>query len=162
MLYVSDHVLILTCFSSILCRYHPVRKAHVAVGSSKGAVVLYDTHTKKNLYQCPQAHATICSDISMSQTYPDYIYSVGYDCIINIFDTRVKMVAQQIKSNYPFQTIATSDCGNYFCTGNIKGFVYGYDIRNLLEPLQTKKVNDRKINRIAFVPQGAEKTRVSI
>ncbi|XP_053695698.1 uncharacterized protein LOC128743195 [Sabethes cyaneus] len=138
-------------------RFHPTKRFLLSVASYNGAVVLYDTQTKKIVFNQTEAHSAPCRDIAMTASNPDALFSVGYDNIINIFDTRKKAVASQISSNYPFESLALSDCGGYFCAGNLKGCIYGYDMRNLSTPLKTSAVHDSIVTSIAFVPKTLEK-----
>lgn len=138
-------------------RFHPTKRFLLSVASYNGSVMLYDTQTKKIAFNQQDAHGAPCRDIAMTATSPDALYSVGYDNVINIFDTRKKLTASQISSNYPFESLAISECGGYFCAGNLKGFIYGYDMRNLAEPLNTCKVHDSIVNSIVFVPKPAER-----
>ncbi|XP_055632188.1 uncharacterized protein LOC129772525 [Toxorhynchites rutilus septentrionalis] len=138
-------------------RFHPTRRFLMAVASYNGSVVLYDTQSKKVAFSQSEAHSAPCRDIGMTSNCPDALFTVGYDNVINIFDTRKKLTASQIRSNYPFESIAVSECGGFFCVGNLKGFVSGYDMRNLAEPLKTSKIHDNIVNSIAFVPKPSEK-----
>ncbi|XP_039452747.1 uncharacterized protein LOC120431698 [Culex pipiens pallens] len=137
-------------------RFHPTKRFLLSVASYNGSVMLYDTQTKKIAFNQQDAHGAPCRDIAMTATNPDVIYSAGYDNVINIFDTRKKITASQIRSNYPFESLAISECGGYFCAGNLKGFIYGYDMRNLAEPINTCKVHDSIVNSLVFVPKPVE------
>lgn len=138
-------------------RFHPTKRFLLSVASYNGSVMLYDTQTKKIAFNQQDAHGAPCRDIAMTATNPDALFSVGYDNVINIFDTRKKITASQIRSNYPFESLAISECGGYFCAGNLKGFIYGYDMRNLKEPIKTNKVHDSIVNSIVFVPKPLER-----
>lgn len=138
-------------------RFHPTKRFLLSVASYNGSVMLYDTQTKKIAFNQQDAHGAPCRDIGMTAAAPDALYSVGYDNVINIFDTRKKLTASQIRSNYPFESLAISECGGYFCAGNLKGYIYGYDMRNLSEPIRTSKVHDSIVNSIVFVPKPVER-----
>ncbi|XP_055541761.1 uncharacterized protein LOC129727710 [Wyeomyia smithii] len=138
-------------------RFHPTKRFLLSVASYNGAVVLFDTQTKKIVFNQSEAHAAPCRDIAMTASNPDALFSAGYDNVINIFDTRKKAVASQISSNYPFESLALSECGGYFCAGNLKGCVYGYDMRNLSKPLKTSALHESIVTSIAFVPKPLEK-----
>ncbi|XP_053673773.1 uncharacterized protein LOC128724034 [Anopheles nili] len=138
--------------NTIKARFHPTKRFSMAVASYNGAVLLYDTQSKKTIFSQTMAHGAPCRDIAMVDTYPDYLFSVGYDSVINIFDTRRKEKASQIQSNYPFESLAIAENGHHFAVGNLKGFVYGYDLRSLKEPLNMQKIHQSSVNSIAFVP----------
>ncbi|XP_058815611.1 uncharacterized protein LOC131679074 [Topomyia yanbarensis] len=137
-------------------RFHPTRRFILSVASYNGSVMVYDTQAKKIAFNQPDAHNAPCRDIAMIASCPDNLFSVGYDNVINIFDTRKKSITWQINSNYPFESLAVSECGGYFCVGNLKGCVYGYDLRNLSAPLTTNAIHDSIVNSIAFVPKRVE------
>lgn len=125
--------------------------------------MLYDTHTKKIVFNQTEAHSAPCRDIAMTDTNGDLLYSVGYDNLINIFDTRKKSPASQISANYPFESLDVSQCGGYFAVGNLKGHIYAYDIRNLAEPVKVAKVHDSIVNSVSFILKSnvEERSRVS-
>uniref|UniRef100_A0A182W7T2 Uncharacterized protein n=1 Tax=Anopheles minimus TaxID=112268 RepID=A0A182W7T2_9DIPT len=142
--------------NTVKARFHPTKRFSMAVASYNGTVLLYDTQTKKTLFSQNSAHAAPCRDIAMVETHPDCLFSVGYDNVINIFDTRKKQTASQIQSNYPFESLAIAEDGIHFAVGNLKGYVYGYDLRNLKDPLNMQKIHQSCVNNIAFVPQPRE------
>ncbi|XP_062546328.1 uncharacterized protein LOC134212456 [Armigeres subalbatus] len=138
-------------------RFHPLKRFLLSVASYKGSVMLYDTQSKKIVFNQTEAHTEPCRDIAMTATNSDLLFTVGYDNLINIYDTRKKQSSTQIRSNYPFESLDVSDCGGYFAVGNLKGQIYCYDIRNLAEPLKTAKIHDSRVNSISFVPKSVEK-----
>ncbi|XP_050086483.1 uncharacterized protein LOC126571742 [Anopheles aquasalis] len=139
--------------NTIKARFHPTKRSMLAMASYNGAIVQYDTQTKKPVFSQPTAHSAPCRDLAMVETYPDYLFSVGYDCVINIFDVRCKQPASQVQSNYPFESLAIANDGHRFAVGNLKGYVYGYDLRSLRDPLNMQKLHQSNVNSLAFVPQ---------
>ncbi|KFB34940.1 AGAP007817-PA-like protein [Anopheles sinensis] len=137
-------------------RFHPSKRFHMAVASDKGAVVLYDSQAKKTMFSQPTAHGAPCRDVGMVESFPDYVFSVGYDSVINVFDTRRKDVAYQIQSNYPFESLAIAEDGHHFAVGNLKGYVYGYDLRNLKQPLNMKQIHQSNVTSLTFVPKAKD------
>ncbi|XP_050077152.1 uncharacterized protein LOC126564215 [Anopheles maculipalpis] len=142
--------------NTVKARFHPTKRFSLAIASYKGAVLLYDTQAKKTLFSQTAVHAAPCRDIAMIETNPDYLFSVGYDNVINIFDTRRKETASQIHSNYPFESLAIAEDGIHLAVGNLKGYVYGYDLRHLKDPLNMQKIHQSCVNSLAFVPQARE------
>uniref|UniRef100_A0A182SW10 Uncharacterized protein n=1 Tax=Anopheles maculatus TaxID=74869 RepID=A0A182SW10_9DIPT len=142
--------------NTVKARFHPTKRFSLAIASYNGAVLLYDTQAKKTLFSQASAHAAPCRDIAMVESHPDYLFSVGYDNVINIFDTRRKETASQIQSNYPFESLAIAEDGIHLAVGNLKGYVYGYDLRNLKDPLNMQKIHQSCVNSLAFVPQARE------
>uniref|UniRef100_A0A182P0F2 Uncharacterized protein n=1 Tax=Anopheles epiroticus TaxID=199890 RepID=A0A182P0F2_9DIPT len=142
--------------NTVKARFHPIKRFSLAIASHSGSVLLYDTQTKKTIFSQTSAHGGPCRDVAMVETYPDYLFSVGYDSTINIYDTRRKETASQIQSNYPFESLAIAEDGIHFAVGNLKGFLYGYDLRNLKDPLNMQKIHQSCVNSIAFVPQSRE------
>lgn len=138
-------------------RFHPLKRFLLSVASYKGSVMLYDTQSKKIVFNQTEAHSEPCRDIAMTASNSDLLFTVGYDNLINIYDTRKKQSATKIRSNYPFESLDVSECGGYFAVGNLKGQIYCYDMRSLGEPLKTAKVHDSRVNSISFVPKTAEK-----
>nr|XP_029729417.1 protein NEDD1 [Aedes albopictus] len=138
-------------------RFHPLKRFLLSVASYKGSVMLYDTQSKKIIFNQTEAHSEPCRDVAMTASNSDLLFTVGYDNLINIYDTRKKQSATKIRSNYPFESLDVSECGGYFAVGNLKGQIYCYDIRSLAEPLKTVKAHDSRVNSIAFVPKTAEK-----
>lgn len=57
-----------------------------------------------------------------------------------------------LKYAHPLSSVALSECGNYFCVGNLKGEVISYDLRNTKSYLNAQKVHNSAVNRISFVP----------
>ncbi|EAA12708.4 AGAP007817-PA [Anopheles gambiae str. PEST] len=142
--------------NTVKARFHPTKRFSMAIASYNGAVLLYDTQSKKTIFSQTTAHAAPCRDVGMVESYPDYLFSVGYDNVINIFDTRRKATASQIQSNYPFESLAIAEDGIHLAVGNLKGYVYGYDLRNLKDPLNMQKIHQSCVNSISFVPQPRE------
>lgn len=141
--------------SSTLARFHPTKKFHLAIASNKGSVTIFDFTAKKKSFHF-EAHAAPCRDVCMSPVHPDCLVTVGYDTLINIFDTRKKSLSLQIRHEYPFSTISLSDCGLFCCAGNLKGEIIGYDFRNLKNALSISKVHEGAIERVAFVPSDSK------
>lgn len=141
--------------SSTLARFHPTKKFHLAIASNKGSVTIFDFTAKRKSFHY-EAHAAPCRDVCMSPVHPDCLVTVGYDSIINIFDTRKKSLSMEIKHDHPFSTISLSDCGLFCCAGNLKGEIIGYDFRNLKKLLSVRKVHEGSIERIAFVPNDSK------
>ncbi|XP_035775258.1 uncharacterized protein LOC118457634 [Anopheles albimanus] len=139
--------------NTIKARFHPTKRSILAMASCNGAIMQYDTQTKKPVFSQLTAHSAPCRDLAMVETYPDYLFSVGYDSVINIFDVRGKQPAMQVQSNYPFESLAIANDGHRFAVGNLKGYVYGYDLRNLRDPLNMQKLHQSNVNSLAFVPQ---------
>uniref|UniRef100_A0A182MZE6 Protein NEDD1 n=1 Tax=Anopheles dirus TaxID=7168 RepID=A0A182MZE6_9DIPT len=142
--------------NTVKTRFHPTKRFALAVASYNGPVLLYDTQTKKTIFSQPNAHGAPCRDVAMVEAYPDYLLSVGYDNVINIFDTRHKQTASQIQSNYPFESLAIAEDGQHFAVGNLKGYVYGYDLRQLKEPLNMQKLHQSTVYGVSFVPQASQ------
>ncbi|XP_058815613.1 uncharacterized protein LOC131679075 [Topomyia yanbarensis] len=145
-------------------RFHPTNLFLLSVASKTGAVMMYDTESKKITYIQLDAHGTSCREIIMAASRPDTLFSIGYDNVMNIFDTRKKLIASQISSRFSFESLAVSECGGFFCTGNRNGEVYGYDMRYLVEPIKIKAIHTGVVNSIAFVPKPIrrEKSRLSL
>uniref|UniRef100_A0A182K6N2 Uncharacterized protein n=1 Tax=Anopheles christyi TaxID=43041 RepID=A0A182K6N2_9DIPT len=142
--------------NTVKARFHPTKRFSMAIASYNGAVMLYDTQAKKTIFSQTSAHAAPCRDVGMVESFPDYLLSVGYDNVINIFDTRRKETASHIQSNYPFESLAMAEDGIHLAVGNLKGYVYGYDLRNLKDPLNMQKIHQSCVNSIAFVPQSRD------
>lgn len=138
--------------NSILSRFHPTKKYNLSVASYKGTVTIYDVNMKKKTFQLLNCHKAPCKDLCQSIALPDCLISVGYDCFINVFDTRKKTQPIQLKYAHPLSSVALSECGNYFCVGNLKGEVISYDLRNPKSYLNSQKIHSSAINRISFVP----------
>ena len=109
-------------------------------------------HAKRKLFHATDAHAAQCRDLCMSPANPDTLISVGYDCVINIFDTRRKVKPVQLIYCHPLSTVGASECGTYFCVGNLKGELTTYDIRNTKLFLTSKKIHECAVTRVAFAP----------
>ncbi|XP_011290913.2 protein NEDD1 [Musca domestica] len=138
--------------NSTLARFHPTKRFQLSIASYKGAVTIYDVHTKRKVFHAADAHGAQCRDLCMSPASPDTLISVGYDCVINIFDTRRKVKPLQLAYCHPLSTVAASECGNYMCVGNLKGELTTYDLRNTKAYLSSKKIHDVGVTRVAFVP----------
>lgn len=140
-------------FPSIV-RFHPTRKLRLAVGALSGDMAFFDLHTKRKLFNNSDLKYPI-SDICMPVNDPNIILSVGYDTFISVFDIREKRLTNRFKQNFGINTIASSDCGNYIATGDLRGSVYSYDTRFMDQPLIQKQVHDNKITRVTFVPKSS-------
>ncbi|XP_036328949.1 uncharacterized protein LOC118741180 [Rhagoletis pomonella] len=138
--------------NSTLARFHPSKRFQLSVASFKGAVTVYDLQTKRKIFNLSDAHASPCRDLCMSPATPDTLISVGYDCIVNVFDTRRRTPQIKLNHPHPLSTVAMSSCGTYICVGNLKGELISYDIRSVKKCLATKKVHDCSITRLSFVP----------
>ncbi|XP_037816858.1 protein NEDD1 [Lucilia sericata] len=142
--------------NSTLARFHPTKRFQLSIASYKGAVTIYDVHSKRKLFHATDAHGAQCRDLCMSPANPDTLISVGYDCVINIFDTRRKVKPVQLIYCHPLSTVAASECGTYFCVGNLKGELTTYDMRNTKVFLASKKIHDCGVTRVAFAPVAAD------
>ncbi|TMW54504.1 hypothetical protein DOY81_000496 [Sarcophaga bullata] len=142
--------------NSTLARFHPTKRFQLSIASYKGAVTIYDVHAKRKLFHATDAHAAQCRDLCMSPANPDTLISVGYDCVINIFDTRRKVKPVQLIYCHPLSTVAASECGTYFCVGNLKGELTTYDIRNTKLFLKSKKIHECAVTRVAFAPSAGD------
>ncbi|KAM7354269.1 WD repeat-containing protein Grip71 [Cochliomyia hominivorax] len=142
--------------NSTLARFHPTKRFQLSIASYKGAVTIYEVHSKRKLFHATDAHGAQCRDLCMSPANPDTLISVGYDCVINIFDTRRKVKPVQLIYCHPLSTVAASECGTYFCVGNLKGELTTYDMRNTKVFLTSKKIHDCGVTRVAFAPVAAD------
>lgn len=134
-----------------MVRFHPVREFVLAIGSYEGGITIFDTQTKKKLYVDESAHGAPVRDISMFESQ-DVFVSCGYDSKINVYDLRRQAIVQQHKQAHPMSTVCVSSCGKFCVAGNLKGDVISYDFRSMKEPLNTKRVHDSAVVRVAFVP----------
>lgn len=138
--------------NSTLARFHPTKRFHLSVASYTGSVYIYDMQSKRRIFRTTDSHGAPCRDLCTSPSNPDILLSVGYDCILNIFDIRRKLSPQQIRSNHPLSSVCISECGKYCVTGNLKGELISYDLRNLKECLECSLVHDSAVVRVGFVP----------
>lgn len=89
--------------------------------------------------------------------------SCGYDCNINVFDTRKRLMVQQWPQPHPMATVAVTSCGLYAVAGNLKGDIVSFDFRNMKEPLDTKlQAHNEPVVRVAFVPNAVESSSSTI
>ncbi|XP_017859886.1 PREDICTED: uncharacterized protein LOC108611648 [Drosophila arizonae] len=150
---------------STLARFHPSKRFHLAIASYKGAVSVYDVQSKRNILNLSEAHDAPCRDVSMCSTQPSLLVSVGYDCKINIFDIRrnkAQSSSGRLTYSHPLSTVALSECGTYFCAGNLKGELIAYDMRSTKAPLAVRPVHEGcAVSRVAFVPMPTEEQQSS-
>lgn len=135
-----------------MIRFHPTKRFHLAAASYLGTVTIYDIQSKRAIFQEKAAHSAPCRDVSMSMASPDIIFSCGYDCKINVYDSRKRTLVQQANNPYPLACVSVSPCGNFLCTGNLKGDITSFDFRNLKEPLDSKRVHEAGVIRVSFIP----------
>ncbi|KAH8409363.1 hypothetical protein KR222_001789 [Zaprionus bogoriensis] len=150
---------------STLARFHPCMRFHLAVASYTGTVTVYEMQTKRKIYNINDAHSAPCRDVSMCRSQPSLLVSVGYDCKINIFDIRRNKAQSslgRLSYSHPLSTVALSECGTYFCAGNLKGELISYDIRSTKVPLAVRPVHEGcAVSRVAFVPIPVEEQHSS-
>ncbi|XP_030555033.1 uncharacterized protein LOC115758492 [Drosophila novamexicana] len=150
---------------STLARFHPSKRFHLAVASYKGTVSVYDVQSKRTIFNIDDAHDAPCRDVSMCSSQPSLLVSVGYDCIINIFDIRrnkAQSSSGRLAYSHPMSTVALSECGTYFCAGNLKGELIAYDMRSTKAPLAVRSVHEGcAVTRVAFVPMPTEEQQSS-
>lgn len=142
---IRNLITILFSCSSTLARFHPSKRFHLAIASYKGAVSVYDVQSKRNILNLSEAHDAPCRDVSMCSTQPSLLVSVGYDCKINIFDIRrnkAQSSSGRLTYSHPLSTVALSECGTYFCAGNLKGELIAYDMRSTKAPLAVRPVHE--------------------
>ncbi|XP_037960723.1 uncharacterized protein LOC119689864 [Teleopsis dalmanni] len=139
-----------------VARFHPKKRSILAAASFKGTIIVYDTQVKRKTIHCLDAHKAPCRDLSIPKNDPDTMLTVGYDCTINIFDFRYKSPSSSVVCSHPLSTVATSDCGKFFCVGSLKGEVSCYDMRNFKTHITSKLLHDSSVERVAFVPPGNE------
>lgn len=137
---------------STIVRFHPSKRFSLAVASYYGAVTMFDIQTKKKLFFDKTAHSSPTRDIAMSVSSSDVFMSCGFDCNINIYDLRKRSMVQQYTQPHPMSTVAMSTCGAFCVAGNLKGDIMSYDFRNMKAPLDTRRVHDGSVIRVAFVP----------
>lgn len=145
-----------------MVRFHPARKFALAIGSYEGAITMLDIQTKKKLFFDKTAHDAPIRDISMFESSQDLFISCGYDCNINVFDLRKRTVVQQHKQPHPMSTVCVSSCGTFCVAGNLKGDVISYDFRSMKEPLDTKRLHDSAVVRVAFVPSITSTSNITL
>ncbi|XP_034099491.1 uncharacterized protein LOC117564717 [Drosophila albomicans] len=150
---------------STLARFHPRKRFHLAVASYKGAVSVYDLQSKRTIFHLSDAHSAPCRDVSMCSSQSSLLVSVGYDCNINVFDIRrnkAQSSSGRLNYTHPLSTVALSECGTYFCAGNLKGELITYDMRSTRAPLAVRAVHDGSaVTRVAFMPTPAEEQQSS-
>lgn len=98
------------------------------------------------------AHKAPARDISMCSAAPDTFVSCGFDCQINVYDTRKRSIVQRHTQPSPLSTVCMSACGTHCIVGNLKGELTSFDFRNMSAPLATKRVHDGAVVRVAFIP----------
>lgn len=124
--------------------------------SYNGHIHVYDTQAKKKVFT-HMAHQAPCRDLAMSPVNDNCLVTVGYDHLINLFDTRTKIASIQLSTPHPLSAVAVSPCGSYCCVGNLKGQLLAYDFRHLKEPLiQTKNNHSSFVKRVEFLPTTEE------
>ncbi|XP_032598372.2 uncharacterized protein LOC116806258 [Drosophila grimshawi] len=150
---------------STLARFHPSKRFHLGVASFKGTVTVYDVQAKRSIFHLEDAHDAPCRDVSMCSGQPSLLVTVGYDCKINIFDIRrnkAQAPSGRLEYTHPMSTVALSECGTYFCAGNLKGELVSYDMRSTKAPLAVRSVHDGcAVTRCAFVPTPTEEQQSS-
>ncbi|ALC39988.1 Grip71 [Drosophila busckii] len=150
---------------SFLARFHPSKRFQLAIASFKGAVTVHDVQLKRSIFHIENAHESPCRDVGMCSSQPSLLVSVGYDCKINIFDIRrnkAQSSTGRLSYSHPLSTVALSECGTYFCAGNLKGELISYDMRSTKAPLALRSVHDGcAVMRVAFVPIPAEEQQSS-
>lgn len=108
--------------SSTLARFHPTKRFHMGVASYLSSVTVLDVQSKKAIFKQTRAHSdSPCSDICWSPIDPNQLISVGYDCKLNIYDIRQKLIVHQIKDTSPLSSASISSCGLFSCTGSLRG-----------------------------------------
>lgn len=85
----------------------------------------------------------------------DVFVSCGFDCQINVYDTRKRSIVHRYTQPSPLSTICVSACGTYCVTGNLKGEISSFDFRNMSNALETKRSHDSSVVRVAFIPSNA-------
>lgn len=124
--------------------------------SYNGHIHIYDTQAKKKVFS-HMGHQAPCRDLAMSPVNENCLVSVGYDHLINLFDTRSKIASIQLSTSHPLSAVAISPCGSYCCVGNLKGQLLAYDFRQLKDPLiQTRNNHSGFVKRVEFLPTTEE------
>lgn len=113
---------------------------------------MLDIQTKKKIFYDKSAHNAPIRDIAMCDTSSDVFASSSYDCNIKVFDLRSRSAVQKYQQEHPMSTLCISSCGTFLVAGNLKGDVISYDFRSMNEPLNTTRVHDSAVIRVAFVP----------
>lgn len=139
-------------FSSTLVRFHPVRKFALAIGAYEGGITMLDIQTKKRLFSDQSAHEAPIRDICMFESSQDVFVSCSLDCNIKVFDLRRRAMIHKYRQTHPMSTVCVSPCGTFCVAGNLKGEVISYDFRTMKEPLDTKRVHESSVVRVAFIP----------
>lgn len=148
--------------NSCLARFHPTKRFHLSIASLGGSVTVYDIQSKKIHFQMKDAHSAPCKDLCVPQEVPDRLFTVGYDNVVNIYDTRKKNFGMKISGNTPFSSISSTACGTLFVIGTLRGEIISYDIRNLKTHLEFAKPHDKEINRlILYSTEAAGSTEYS-
>lgn len=128
-------------------------------------VTVMDSQSKRTIFQDKQAHRSApCSDISWTNGSRDTLVTVGYDCMMNVYDMRTRSATSCIKNPHPFSTVATSSCGTYCVAGNLKGDIFSYDFRNFKSALTSNRAHDGIVVRVGFIPttDGKNKSETSV
>lgn len=127
-----------------------MREFTLAIGSDQGGITMYDTQTKQKLFYDEKAHQASVRDISMFES-PDVFVSCSYDSKINVYDLRTDSIVQQHKQDYPLSCVCVTSCGKSCVAGNLKGDIIAFDFRNLKDALNTKRIYNSAVTRVAFI-----------
>lgn len=114
------------------------------------------------IFSDSSAHKAPVRDISLYTASQDTFVSCGYDCHINVYDTRKRssIVSQHVMPN-PLSTISVSACGTYCVVGDLKGEVASLDFRNMGKILHTTRAHDSPVVRVAFISSNVAELNLS-
>lgn len=141
--------------SSTIIKFHPTKRFQLAVASYLGRVSIYDAQVRKKIFHLEKAHTSPCRDVAVSSVNDACLFSVGFDCYINIYDTRKKTIAQQLKTEHPLSAIALSPTSPECVVGNLKGELLMFDVRRMSEAFTKVQAHESLVTRLAFVPPEA-------
>lgn len=154
-----------------MIRYHNAKPHVMCMASRNGAIYIWDSLKKRQIYKDSEAHNAPIRDVGWDLTNPDILYTGGYDCCVKVFDIRKRFCELKIKNQHPVNCFNVSACGNFITTGNLVGAVHLYDKRNPKNFLYETDLSDSKssnVQRIIVVPGHheislhSEQTNVSI
>lgn len=142
-----------------MIRYHNTKPHVMGMASRNGAIHIWDSLKKRQVYKDADAHNAPIRDIAWDFTNPDILYSGGYDCCVKVVDIRKRFCELTIKNPHPVNCFNVSTCGNFITTGNLVGAVHLYDTRNPKHFLYETDLScgtTSNVHRILVVPGSPE------
>ncbi|XP_022913868.2 protein NEDD1-like [Onthophagus taurus] len=137
-------------------KFHPREENILAAASEEGVIMLWDTNTANKTFSA-QTHTAAIAGIAYGKIDHDVVVTVGEDNKFCVHDVGIKECVFRSSTQHGLSAVDVSPDGNTIAIGSNEGFIYMYDVRNLLHPITCWKAHSTKVTKLMFTRKTTKK-----